>query len=175
MFLSVNSALRWASLMITIDNYQLPSMNRMYGLPPPSTMNELLRGLTQEQARMQAERMLHMASELNDPACMQYIDAKYRLNDDWEIIMHRVMSGLMYNGGINQRDIRSLVSQYLGRGTVSHRQLRKELKCMNRDVMRYRTDVYNVMDNIHRKVMNHLDERMKECGLVESTSCCVSA
>lgn len=175
MFLSVNSALRWASLMVEIDNCQLPSINRMYGTPPLSTMNELLRGLTQEQARMQAEQMLHIVSELSDPACEQYINAKYRYSDDWGIVMNRVMSGLMYSGGINQRDIRSVVAMYLGRGSVSHRQLRKELKCMNRDVVKYRNDVYNILDMIHTKVMNHMDARMKEKGLVLSVSERVSA
>lgn len=170
MFVSVDSALKWSAMMVTIDSTQLPSINRMYGRPPPSTNNDILIGLTQEQARMQAEEILGLVVDLNDPACTEYINSKYRYDNLGETLMSRVMSGLMYSGGVNQRDIRSLVAQYIGWRSYSHRELRKDLHCKNNEVSKYRNAVYNSLDAIHRKSMDYLDDRMKRCGLVESTT-----
>lgn len=167
MFKSAHSALSWAAQVHCTEIIDGPSINNMRGYRP-TTSNELLLGLTQEQAHMQAEKILDYARGLSDPACGEYILVKYCRVDKLDDVMKRVMAGLLYSGAVYQRGIRKLVLSYMG-AKVTHRELREALHCGNDAVYKYRDQVFNVLDKIHSRAIGEVETKMVAAGLVEGS------
>lgn len=169
MFNDVDSALRWAAQMQAVGIYDPPSINGMCGKQRRSTDNELLIGLTPQQMQLQASLILRFISNVGGDDCKQYLLARYCKSDDIALLMSRVLSsGLLYSSGVNQRGIRKLVMQYLGRLNLSHRELREELRCANGSVNKFRDQVYTSLDGIHYRAISQVDNMMAEAGLIKS-------
>lgn len=166
MFQNPDHALRWAASVkyrIIIDG---PSINRMCGKPAHSSSQELTAGLTPQEAQLQSELIFKHAYAIQDKAYHQYISAKYLFKNEIDSLIQRVLSGLMYSGGLHRRDITKIVLAYCG-SKVSKKELRESLHCGSDKVNRLEKQVYDVLDVIHYRVMDELQTRMAESGLVK--------
>lgn len=165
MFQSADSALKWAAKIkytLIIDG---SSINDMCGKPVPATTNDLLRGLSPQEAHQQAETIIKYAGG-DDPICVQYIQAKYFFQTEVGDIVQRVMSNILHAvGGTNRRDIRCVVRAYVG-DTVTKRQMREALRCQTRDVKAIEKKVYDAMDGVHYQAMSGLETKLSEMGLI---------
>ena len=165
MFQSADSALKWAVLMkctLIIDG---SSINDMCGKPTPATTNDLLRGLSPQEAQQQADTIIKYAAAIHDPVCVQYIQAKYFFQTKVDDIVQRVMSNILHAiGGTNRRDIQCVVRAYVG-DTVTKRQMREALRCQTRDVIKIEKKVYDAMDGVHYQAMSGLENKLMEMGL----------
>ena len=159
MFNDADSALKWAAKIkctLIIDG---SSVNDMCGKPRQSTTNELLMGLSPQEAQQQADMIILYASSIHDPICAQYLQAKY-------FFMNDMLAGLLHAiGGTNRRDIRLVVESYLG-SRVTRRQMRQSLRCRASDVVRVERDVYRVMDKVHYRAINEIESKFADVGLV---------
>lgn len=166
MFNDADSALKWAAKIkctLIIDG---SSINDMCGKPRPATTNELLMGLSPQEAQQQADAIIKYANTINDPVCAQYLQAKYFFISKIDDIVHQVLSGLLHAiGGTNRRDIRLVVESYLG-SRVTRRQMRQSLRCRAADVVRVERDVYRVMDRVHYRAINEIESKFATAGLV---------
>lgn len=167
MFDSPHSALRWASLMkhtLIIDG---SSINDMCGKPHISTSNELLKGLSPQEAQQQAANIFNYASSLTDPICSQYLKSKYFFLSSIDTIVQRVMGNILHAaGGTNRRDISVVVESYLGT-RVSKREMREKLRCRAADVQKIEKQVYDAMDKIHYRAIDELQCKLTEAGLIK--------
>lgn len=166
MFHDADSALKWAAKIkctLIIDG---SSVNDMCGKPRQSTTNELLMGLSPQEAQQQADMIIRYASSIHDPICAQYLQAKYFFMNKIDDIVHQVLAGLLHAiGGTNRRDIRLVVQSYLG-SRVTRRQMRQSLRCRASDVVRVERDVYRVMDGVHYRAINEIESKFADAGLV---------
>jgi len=166
MFQSADSALRWAALMRNTLIIDGSSINDMCGKPSHSTDNDLLRGLSPQEAQQQAANIVSYATSLQDPVCVQYLQAKYFFVTSIDNIIHRVMAGLLHAvGGTNRRDVSLVVQSYIG-ARVTHRQMRAALRCRASDVRRIESDVYKVMDTVHSRAMSELKSKLIDVRLI---------
>ena len=165
MFQSADSALKWAAKIkctLIIDG---SSINDMCGKPTPVTTNDLLRGLSPQEAQQQADTIIKYAGDIRDPVCVQYIQAKYFFQAKVDDIIERVMGNIRHAiEGTNRRDIRCVVRAYVG-DTVTKRQMREALRCQTRDVKVIEKKVYDAMDGVHYQAMSGLESKLNEMGL----------
>ena len=168
MFQSADSALRWAAkikCMLIIDG---SSINDMCCKPTPATTNDLLRGLSPQEAQQQADTIIKYAAAIPDPVCVQYIQAKYFFESKVDDIIDRVMFNIRHAiDGTNHRDINCVVRAYVG-DTVTKRQMRAALRCQNRDIKLIEKKVYDAMDGVHYQAMSGLEDKFKNMGLTGS-------
>lgn len=166
MFPSADSALRWAAKIkctLIIDG---SSVNDMCGKPTPGTTNDLLRGLSAQEAQQQADTIIKYATSISDSVCVQYIQAKYFFQTKVDDIVQRVMSNVLHAmGGTNRRDIHCVVRAYVG-DTVTKRQMREALRCRSSTVAKIESQVYDAMDGVHYQAMNGLESKLKDMGLI---------
>lgn len=167
MFKNPDHALRWAASVKYRVIVDAPSINRMCGKPTRTLSQELTMGLTPQEAQLQSELIFKHAYALNDKAYHQYISAKYLFKNEIDSLIQRVLSGLLYSSGIHRRDITKLVLAYCG-AKVSRKELRDSLHCRGDKVSKLESQVYNVLDSIHYRVMGELETSMIESGLVQS-------
>lgn len=157
MFKNVDHALQWASNIANLAIYRQPKANYLASQPNPSTTNDLLMGLSQEQAHMQAYHILNMVRNLSDPIHLQFVGLKYGLTSDSDL--------LEANSGIDRPSLK-LIHQYMGIAFFNQRELRKDLKCQMCDVFKYRIKVYRSLDRIKDGAFGILQIRMIEAGLI---------
>ena len=167
MFQSADSALKWAAKLkctLIIDG---SSVNDMCGKPTPATTNDLLRGLSPQEAHQQAANIIVYASSIRDPVCVQYIQAKYFFQSKVDDIVQRVMANILHAiGGTNRRDIHCVVRAYVG-DTVTKRQMREALRCQTRDVVKIEKKVYDAMDGVHYQAMSGLETKLIDMRLID--------
>lgn len=169
MFRDVEHALNWSALVKCSLIIDKPSINGMRGINA-SAINELLIGLSPQQRQMQANSIYKYACELSGSAESQYIKAKYFYENDIDNLMHMVFSAMPSPGGVYRRGIQSIVMDYMGRQTTSHRNLRDQLHCGNDRVHLYKDQVHAVLNKVHARALNELDARMTDIGLVQKAS-----
>lgn len=169
MFHDVDSALRWAARIkctLIIDG---SSINDMCGKPRHSTTNELLMGLSPQEAQQQADNIIKYASCLSDPVCSQYVHAKYLFLSSVDDLVNRVLSNITHaTTGTNRRNISLVVQSYFG-NKATRRELRESLRCRNSDVKRLQDGVYTAMDKVHYRAMCELEEKLIDVGLMKTT------
>ena len=166
MFPSADGALKWAATMRYTMIIDGSSINDMCGKPKPATTNELLMGLSPQEAHQQAEKIITYVDSIRDPVCVQYIQAKYFFVDKLEDILNRVLSGLLHAvGGTHRRDIRLIVQSYIG-VRATRRQVRAALRCRMAEVIKIEDAVYRQMDKVHHRTMSELELKLIEAGLI---------
>lgn len=165
MFKSVDSVVEWAATIKCTMILDGPSIHGMYGARR-STMNELLMGLSPQEAHEQAEMIIRHIDDLSDPACSQYLLARNHLTDKINNVMDRVFARLLYSGGIHNRDVRKVVLRYMG-ADIGKREIRESLHCDRNKVDHFITKVDEIMDAIHYQAINDLEERFVNSGLIE--------
>lgn len=166
LFKSAHSALQWAFTVASIPIVKQPSINKMFGKPPRPTENDLLIGLTREEACKQAQNIIGMVNRLDDVAMKQYLFAQYGRKMDArsiDAVMMRVLSSLG-SGVTRRRGISKIVLKYLG-CDIGVREIRDSLQCNRNDVYKYEQMVYGVLDTIHNNALSRLEEEMREKGL----------
>ena len=171
MFENPDHALRWAASVKHREIVDGPSINRMFVSPQHSSLQELTSSLTRQEAQLQSELIFKHVYSMNDKAYHQYISTKYLRTNEMDSLIQRVLSGLLYSGGIHRRDITKLVLAYFG-FKISKEDLRDSLHCKRGKVDQLRKQVYDVLDSIHYRVMGELETSMIEAGLVEGTPRC---
>lgn len=169
MFGNVESVLKWAYLVSTLDNVDGPSINRMYGKPNPTTRNQLLAGISREDQIKQAINIIGVVNDLKkiDPAYNEIIAAEfgYQRNDkQMENLMMRVISA-MGSGAHRRRGIRDIVLIYFGEN-IGIRKIREDLGCNTNNVRRYKTTVFDALDKIRSRAIGDLHCKFTEKGLI---------
>lgn len=167
MFRDAEKTIDWALDMkckMIIDG---SATNRMCGKLPPTTTNDLIRGLSPQEAHLQAEQIFKLVENLRDPACRQYLMAKHNLTDKIDDVMNKVFARLTYeNGGIHRRDVSKVVLKYMG-VKYTKDEIRESLKCDRNKVDDFMSKVYDIMDDIHYNAINDVEEKMMNAGLIE--------
>lgn len=166
-FSSAHSALQWAFTVSSVPIIKQPSINHMYGRPKATSKNELLRGLTRDEACKQAQNIIGIINRLDDTAMKQYLFAYYagRTDDkDISMIMTKIFSS--FGSAISRRrGIRKIVLKYLGHD-IGKREIRDALKCNRNDVEHYISSVYDVLDTLHNNSLDSVENELKNKGLV---------
>lgn len=166
MFIDAERTIGWALDMkcrMIIDG---SAINRMCGKASPTTTNELIRGLSPQEAHIQAEQIFKLVNGLSDPACRQYLLAKHNITDKIDDIMSRVFARLLYSGGIYRRDVSKVVLKYMG-VKYTKDEIRESLKCGRDKVDDFISKVYDIMDDIHYNALNDVEHKMMNAGLIE--------
>ena len=166
MFRDAEKTIEWALDMkckMIIDG---SSTNRMCGKQRPTTINDLIRGLSPQEAHLQAEMIFKLVEGLSDPACRQYLLAKHNLTDKIDDVMNKVFARLLYSGGIYRRDVSKVVLRYMG-VKYTKDEIRESLKCDRNKVDDFMSKVYDIMDDIHHNAINDVEEKMMNAGLIE--------
>ena len=78
LFRDIDSVLRWAYYINSTRVVKMSAINGMYGKPRPSTLNDLIRGLTPQECQQQAAEIIHLADDIKDTACVEYIPCAIR-------------------------------------------------------------------------------------------------
>lgn len=164
MFKEVSKALSWAYMMQTKVIIDKPSMAGMYGFIPASK-NELLIGLSAQEAVQQSADIIFIVSSLNDKSCAQYLEAKYgrnftSINELVDRIIARLGTGVTYRRGVQY-----IVAKYCG-ARVSKEQIRNGLKCDNNRVAEIRDKAYSVLDGIHKVAIGSVENELIKRRLV---------
>ena len=162
MFDNAEYALRWAAQVKATELYKAPSINKMCGKPNPTTMNELLIGLSPDETRKQADNIHGMVISLSDPVAENYLLAKYFNEPD----ITRLMSKVHISLTDRSRDMTILIKSYLGY-RITHRTIRDALGCQSSSVSDYKRLVFDLMDKIHYRSIDQVERRMKDNGLVK--------
>lgn len=168
MFRNPDQALRWAASIKCRNIIAGPSINRMYGHARRSTDNPLIMSLSLQEAQLQAEMIFKCAYDLGDRAYSQYIDVKYLHKNEMDALSERILSMLLYSGGVHRRDISKLILAYCGT-KITKRELREVLRCDRNAVSKLEKQVYDSLDIIHYRAMGEIEARMIELGLVCSS------
>lgn len=169
MFRNPDQALRWAASIKCRDIISGPSINRMYSHARRSTDNPLIMSLSLQEAQLQAEMIFKCAYDLGDRAYSQYIDVRYLHKDEMDALSERVLSMLLYSGGVHRRDISKLILAYCGT-KVTRRELGDSLHCRWSDIKKLERQVYDSLDAIHYRVMGEIESKMIESVLVYGSS-----
>lgn len=165
MFRDAEKTIDWALDMkckMIIDG---SATNRMCGKQNPTTLNDLIRGLSPQEAHLQAEMIYRIVEDITDPACKQYLLAKHNLTDKIDDVMNRVFARLLYSGGIYRRDVSKVVLKYMG-VQYTKDEIRESLKCDRNKVDDFMGKVYDIMDDIHYNAINEVENKMMNAGLV---------
>lgn len=169
MFDSARSALRWSSLMRSILIIDGSSINDMCGKPRISTTNDILHGLSPQEAQQQAANIFNYVDKLNDPVCSQYLHAKYFFSQSIDGIVQRLMSNIIHApGGTSRRDISVIVLAYLGH-KITRREMRKKLQCRMTSVAVIEEKVCSAMDAIHYRAISEFEDKLICAGLLTKT------
>lgn len=165
MFRNPDQALRWAASIKCRDIIAGPSINRMCGQARRSSDNPLIMSLSLQEAQQQSEMIFKCAYDLGDRAYSQYIDIKYLYKKEMDALSQRILSMLLYFGGVHRRDISKLVFAYCGT-KITKRELRESLRCESDKVRKLERKVYDALDLIHLRAMAGIETRMMESGLI---------
>jgi hypothetical protein len=150
MFHSAHSALAWAYQVSATPIVKLSSINAMCGIPRRASQNMLLSHLSVHEQRAQAAAIIGVAERLEDPACREYIAARFggkTKPEDVAVMMNRRFQAL--GTGIHgRRGAYKLLLCYFG-ANINHRAIRYDLKRGDAMVTEIRGTVYRTFDEIH--------------------------
>jgi len=169
MFPSTHNALSWAYRVSDTPIVHLSSINRMCCKPSPETRNELLQGLSPKERHTQAALIIFMVEKLDDPACVEYIQAKFSGRKDSHavrLIMHRALSSLG-TGVHRRRGVYKILLCHMGEN-VNQRSIRHDLACSFDKMMVIKKSVFDSLDRVHEKAMYIMTDKLQEKGLVET-------
>lgn len=169
MFRNAEMAIRWAvdiKSKVIIDG---SSINDMCGKPRPSSKNDLLRGLSPQEAHLQAEQILRHIENIGDDACKDYLLAKFCYSERFDSLMQRIFSRMLYSGGVHNRDVRKVVLMYLG-AKISKREIRESLRCDRNKVNDLIDKIYGIIDSVHYQSLNDIENKFANSGLIERRS-----
>lgn len=169
MFQSAHNALSWAYRVSATPIVHLSSINQMCCKPNPETRNELLRDLTPKERHTQAALIIYMVERLEDPACVEYIRAKFSHKKEShavKLIMHQALAALG-TGVHRRRGVYKILLCHLGEN-INQRSIRHDLACSFDKMMLIRKSVFDSLDRVHEKAMNIMTEKLQEKGLVTS-------
>lgn len=173
MFRDAEKAIVWAVNVKCKFILDGSSVNDMCGKPRPSTRNELLMGLSPQEAHLQAEQIFKHIESLSDGACRDYLYARYCYVERFDELMQRVFFRLLYSGGIHNRDVRKVVLKYLG-VKIGLREIREALHC-DRNKVNYLIDrVYTILDTVHHQAISDVEEKFTQAGLIENRNSAVA-
>ncbi|MBN9126493.1 MAG: hypothetical protein J0I90_02745 [Nitrosospira sp.] len=167
MFHSAHSALAWAYETVNRPIVKLSGANRMreeHGrrMPP-----EAIQGLSVHEQHAQAAAIIGIAERLPDPACREYIAARFGGMTGAEhvtILMNRIFCSL--GTGIHgRRGAYKLLLCYFG-VNIGYRAIRYDLKCRDAKVIEIRRTVYDVLDAVGDRAMVEIQGELEGHGLI---------
>jgi hypothetical protein len=168
MFRSAHSALSWAYETVNRPIVKLSGANRMReqsmrGIPP-----EAIQGLSVHEQHAQAAAIIGMAERLPDPACREYIAARFGGQTGAEhvtMLMNRIFCSLG-TGVHGRRGAHKLLLCYFG-ADVGYRAIRRDLKCRDAKVIEIRGVVYDVLDAVGDRAMVEIQGELEGHGLID--------
>ena len=170
MFQNAHHALSWSYRTSSTPIIKISSINLLCGKPNASTTNELLADLTPIDRHTQAALIIGMVERMDDPACKEYIEAKFsgkKQSHSVKLIMHRALASL--GTGIHRRrGVYKLLLCHLGE-SINQRSICNDLACSYKNMMSIRTSVFNSLDTVHNKAMTIMTAELQEKGLVIPT------
>lgn len=169
MFHSAHSALAWAYQVSATPIVKLSSVNGMYGPPRRSGQNPLLSHLSVHEQHAQAAAIIGVAERLEDPACRQYIAARFggmTKPEDVTMMMNRIFAEL--GTGIHgRRGAYKLLLCYFGTD-IGYRAIRYDLKCRDAVVIEIRRKVYDALDHIGARAMIEMAGTLERHQLIDT-------
>lgn len=164
MFRDVSKALSWAYMMQAKLIIDKPSMAGMCGVNHSSS-NNLLVGLSAQEAIQQSADIIFIVESLDDKSCGQYLGARYgRDFSSINELVDRVASRLGY-GATYRRGLQYIIAKYCG-VRVTKEQIRSGLKCNNNSVGDMSSRVYSILDDVHCRSIAAVESKLIERGLV---------
>lgn len=167
MFADVSHALSWAYRMREIGIVKTSGINRMRATMSSGWRNDLLVGLSQQEIRQQAASIIDVVYKLTDPACSEYLTARYGRRFDEQAmsrLIERVLMGLG-TGINNRRAIRKMIMSYFGE-KIGYREIRDEMNCRDAEALSIRKRAYDVLDQIGNRAIAEAEELLKFKALV---------
>lgn len=163
MFNNADAALRWAFRVRDAAPVKLSGINRMRQQPQEGRSNPLIEDLTPLEKSMQAHAILGMVYEIDDRACIEYLDAYYSREPEahkMSTLTFRVL-GMLGTGEHNQRTVRQLMLCYMGQRGISHKKIREDAGCSSNKIVAARKRVYDALDSIGAMAMGKVEDILK--------------
>jgi hypothetical protein len=131
----------------------------------------LLAELSLHEQHAQAAAIIGMAERLEDPACREYIAARFggmTKPENVTAMMNRIFASLG-TGVHGRRGAYKLLLCYFG-ANISHKSIRYDLACGNDMVVAIRRKVYDTLDAIERMGMTEITDTLERHDLIERAS-----
>src|SRR6476620_2580398 len=157
-------ALRWAYEMSSRPIVKLSSVNSMRG-GGGAVYDEL----TQHDKPAQAALIMSMVERLDDPACSEYIAARFggmTKPEEVTAMMNRIFAALG-TGTHGRHGAYKLMLCYFG-ANIGYRAIRYDLKCRDAVVIEIRRKVYDALDVIGEGAIEQLSADFERQTLIKS-------
>lgn len=167
MFHSAYHALSWAYETINRPIVKLSGANRMREEMGRRMPPEAIQGLSIHEQHAQAAAIIGIAERLPDPACREYIAARFGGQTGGEhvtMLMHRIFCCLG-TGVHGRRGAYKLLLCYFG-AHIGVAAIRYDLKCRKEKVIEIRRTVFDVLDAVDNKAMAEMGFELESHGLI---------
>jgi hypothetical protein len=167
MFRSAHSALAWAYETVNRPIVKMSGANRMREQNTRRAPPEAIQGLSVHEQHAQAAAIIGMVERLPDPACREYIAARFGGMTGAEhvtMLMNRIFCSLG-TGVHGRRGAYKLLLCYFG-VDIGYRAIRRDLKCRDAKVIEIRHAVYDVLGAVEDRSMAEMEEELGGHGLI---------
>jgi hypothetical protein len=150
----------------------MSSANRMREQPTRHSPPEAIQGLSVHEQHAQAAAIIGMAERLPDPACREYIAARFggMTKPEAATAMMNSIFAALGTGIHGRRGAYKLLLCYFG-ADIGYRAIRYDLKCRDAVVIEIRRKIYDVLDQLGVSAISDMSISLEQHHLINERYC----